>query len=228
MKNRYALVVLGGVVVVMFIFLALRGNAQDIPAGGGETVELPDPKIEGEMSVEESIEKRRSIRAFTNEKLTLEQIGQIAWSAQGITDARRNYRAAPSAGALYPLELFLVTPEGVYHYRPSNHAMVKVIDRDVRDGLMRAALGQRFVGEAPLNVVITAVFERVTRRYGDRGNRYVEIEVGHAGQNIHLQAVAMGLGSVPVGAFEDDAVSRLLNLPDDHAPLYIIPVGHPR
>ncbi len=193
-----------------------------------QKMELPEPKLQGEVSLEETIEKRRSIRKFSPDALTAEEIGQIMWSAQGITERGRGFRAAPSAGATYPLELYLVTEEGVYNYIPGEHILQPVKPGDARPSLARAALGQSFVAEAPASIVVTAVYARTAGRYGaDRGRRYVHMETGHAAQNIHLQAAALGLGSVPVGAFGDDEVSAALSLPEDHEPLYIIPVGRP-
>lgn len=202
---------------------------QPPPEGvGRETIDLPAPQTDGELSVEAAIEERRSIRSFADEPLTMEQIGQLAWAAQGITDEARGLRAPPSAGATYPLEVYMVTADGVGHYLPEQHALAMVAGDDRRAALAQAALGQGFVAEAPLVVAVAAVYQRTAARYGPRAERYVHMEVGHLGQNVHLQAVALGLGSVPVGAFDDDAVAQALNLPADHAPLYLIPVGHPR
>ena len=192
-----------------------------------DVIELPEPQRSGEMSVEAAIEQRRSIRQFTDQALTMEQIGQLAWSAQGITDEARGFRASPSAGATYPIELYLVTADGVYHYQPEQHALAVLHDDDRREALAAAALGQGSVRTAPLVMVVAGVYARTATRYGDRAERYVHMEVGHLGQNVHLQAEAMGLGSVPIGAFDDGDVSACLELPGDHAPLYLIPVGHP-
>jgi len=189
-------------------------------------IALPKPKVEGKVSVEESILKRRSRRSYSSRELTLGQISQLLWAAQGITDKRRNYRAAPSAGALYPLEIYLVKKEGLYHYIPEGHRLEFIKSEDLRPGLTKAAWGQRSIGEAPVSIVICAIYSRVTSKYGLRGNRYVEIEVGSAAENIHLQAVALGLDSGPIGAYTDDAVAKLLELPRDCEPLYIIPVGY--
>ena len=197
--------------------------------GSGAEIPLPAPSARGGMSVEEAIAQRRSVRSFTSQELSLTEISQLLWSLQGITDTVRGFRAAPSAGALYPLEVYLLDRGGVYHYIPSEHKLVKKIDRDLRKELAVAALSQPWVEHAPAVFVIAAVYSRVSRKYGEeRGARYVHIEVGHAAENLHLQAVALGLGSVPVGAFYDREVKKLLSLPPDEEPLYIIPVGHPR
>jgi SagB-type dehydrogenase family enzyme len=198
------------------------------PAGGAEITSLPRPGLKGDVSVEEALAKRRSIRSFSAEKLTIEEISQLLWSAQGITQKGSGFRTAPSAGALYPLEVYLVTEDGLFHYIPQGHRLERLADTDLRDELAGAALGQRPVREAAADIVVTAVYSRTTRKYGQRGVRYAHIEVGHLGQNVHLQAVALGLGSVSVGAFSDEAVRKVLSLPEEEMPLYIIPVGHPR
>ncbi|MEW6685199.1 MAG: SagB/ThcOx family dehydrogenase [Candidatus Edwardsbacteria bacterium] len=191
-------------------------------------ITLPKPVTKGTVSLEECLLKRRSKRAYRVQDLTLEQISQLCWATQGITETVGGFRTAPSAGATYPLELYLVKSDGLFHYLPEGHKLEKVKAGDFRKSLCSAALGQRFVAEAPVDFVITAIYERTTARYRQRGIRYVDIEVGHAAQNLHLQAVALGLGSVPVGAFDDDAVSEILSLPKEEKPLYIIPVGYIR
>lgn len=147
------------------------------------------------------------------------------WSAQGIT-GENGHRAAPSAGATYPLEIRIVNPDGIFHYIPEDHKLMKEQAGDLRPALSKAALGQSSVASAGCNFVISAVYERTTGRYNERGKMYVHMEAGHCAQNIHLQAVALGLGSVPVGAFKEEEVRKFLILPKDEIPLYIIPVGH--
>lgn len=191
-------------------------------------ITLPAPKTKGAMSLEESILKRRSIRSFSSKELALDQISQLLWATQGITESARGFRAAPSAGALYPLEVYLIKDDGIFYYNIENHSLEKTGDNDVRGEITRAAWGQSFIQQAPISIVICAVRSRMTARYGDRGNRYVDIEVGHAAENLHLQAVALGLGSVPVGAFTDKEVQKILNLPRNTEPIYIIPVGYGR
>ncbi len=193
-------------------------------------IELPEPRQRSGTSIEETLVKRRSTREYTSEPLTLLELSQLLWACQGVTDPR-GYRTAPSAGALYPLEIYVVTgeveglPEGVYKYSPPEHQLSKVQAEDKRPELSRAALGQACVEEAAVDIVITAVYKRTTTKYGDRGVRYVHIETGHAAQNLCLQATALDLGVVTVGAFQDDQVKEILGLPDDEQPLYIIPVG---
>jgi len=193
-----------------------------------EEAKLPAPQTKGEVSVEEAIARRRSVREFAPTPLTWAEIGQLAWAAQGITEPTRKLRSAPSAGALYPLEAYFVTPDGLYHYLPDGHRMERLSDRDLRPDLQAAALNQAAVGQAPLVIVIAGVYERTARKYGPRAERYVYMEAGHVGQNIQLQAVALELGSLTIGGFPDDQVAKALGLPEDQRPLYLIPVGHPR
>lgn len=188
---------------------------------------LPNPDIEGTVPVETTISNRRSVRVFAPDPLTPAQISQLLWAAQGITDRRRGFRSAPSAGATFPLAAYLISADGVFLYNPAQHEIELRDPSDVRDRLAAAALGQSFVRSAPVSIVLTALFERTTGRYGKRGEQYVYMEAGHAAQNVHLQAVAMGLGSVPVGAFDDGAVAGALGLTGREKPLYILPVGVP-
>jgi len=200
------------------------------PAEGETTMKLPEPRYDSEVSLEQSLLQRRSIRSYTGAPLTLQEVSQLLWAAQGITDPR-GFRTAPSAGALYPLEVYVVVgdvqnlPPGVYRYEPDEHQLIKTMDGDRRAGLASAALGQSCVKEGAVAIVFTGVYERTTGKYGDRGIRYVHMEVGHAAQNLCLQATAIGLGAVTIGAFYDEQVTRLLNLPEKEQPLYIIPVG---
>ena len=192
-----------------------------------ELITLPEPNKSGSMPLEQAIAIRRSRRHFVPKPLTLEQIGQLAWAAQG-QDEGSNYRTTPSAGATYPLELFVITDEGMFRYLPARHSLEKLADKDLRSPLASAAWGQEFVQAAPLTLVFAAEFSRTTGRYGKRGIRYVYMEAGHAAQNVHLQAEALGLGSVAVGAFDDAAVSKVLSLPDNLEPLYMVAVGYYR
>lgn len=189
-------------------------------------IKLPQPKDKSKITLEEAIKKRRSERNFSSENLTLEQISQLLWACQGVTDEIRGLRSAPSAGATYPLEVYIIGSSGFFHYIPQTHSIKKLKDYDLREGLSAACFGQGFVKAAPVNIVICADFKRTAGRYGDRGENYVYIEVGHAAQNVHLEAVAEGLGSVPVGAFSDHQIKELLKLPKEITPIYVIPVGY--
>lgn len=193
-------------------------------------VKLPEPRLKSQVSIEETLLNRRSVRDFGNQALTLQEVSQLLWAGQGITTGWGG-RTAPSAGALYPLEVYLVVGNvenllpGVYKYKPERHELVGIKGEDMRKELAGAALGQTWVKEAAIDIVITAVYERTTWKYGDRGVRYVHIETGHAAQNICLQATALNLGAVTVGAFHDDRVKNILGMPENETPLYVIPVG---
>ena len=195
-------------------------------------IELPPPIDKGEMSLEEAIARRRSVRRYGGEPLSLSQLSQVLWAAQGITYGRA-FRATPSAGALYPLEVFVVTgrdgvhglPGACYHFNVENHSLELHKSGDLRNELSVAALSQEFVAHAPVDMVICALYERTSRRYGRRAEMYVHMEAGHVGQNVHLQAAALGLAVVMVGAFHDEEVARVMDLKEDVKPLYIIPVG---
>jgi SagB-type dehydrogenase family enzyme len=197
-------------------------------------IKLPSPISRGKISVEQAISKRRSIRRFKNEPLTLDQLSQLLWSAQGIT-ATGGRRAAPSAGATYPLEIFVVVGNngirtlaaGIYHYDIDNHSLSLYQIGDFQQKLADIALGQSFIARCPVDIVICAIHPRTAYRYGHRGERYVHMEVGHVGENVALQAVALGLGTVMVGAFEDEDVRKVLKLEEQIKPLYVIPVGKP-
>lgn len=190
-----------------------------------DAINLPKAVLKGDISLEEAISRRRSVRGYVDRDLTLEQISQLLWAAQGITSAT-GLRSAPSAGALYPLEIYAAFKDGLYRYRPQGHRLLPVVKKDIRGELADAAWGQAFVKEAPLDIIICAVYGRAASKYEDRGIRYTDIEVGHAAQNIHLQAVALGLDSVPVGAFSGQKVASILGLKSDETPVYIIPVGY--
>jgi len=200
------------------------------PLEDGMRITLPEPKYDSDISVEEAMLNRRSIRDYTGQPLTLQDVSRLLWAAQGITDPS-GFRAAPSAGATYPLEIYILVGDvegvagGIYRYKPHQHELVKVLDGEQREALADAALNQQFITEAPLSIVITAIYERTTNRYGERGIRYVHMEAGHTAQNVYLQAVALNLGTVVVGAFNDDRVANILALPDNEVPLYIMPVG---
>jgi len=193
-------------------------------------IKLPQPVIDSPFSLEQSLALRRSVRNFSSDPLPLAGASQLLWAGQGITNSR-GYRTAPSAGALYPLELYLVAgrvidlPPGVYHYLSHPHELQATVQGDIRSELAAAALGQKSVSNAPAVLVMTAVYERTTGKYGQRGQRYVHLDAGHAAQNICLQATALGLATVPVGAFQDEMVAQILQIEPTELPLYILPVG---
>jgi len=214
-----------------WFFMDPEGRAMDRKKDP-ERIELPRPiAIQGD-ALAEVLAARRSVRQFSGEELTLAEISSLVWAGQGVTSAR-GFRTAPSAGALYPLETYLAAgdsdalPAGIYHYRPQPHQLRRIKSGDHRPALARAGWGQRAIAQAPLVVVITGVLERTTIKYGQRGKRYMHMEAGHAAQNILLAAVAAGLGGVPIGAFADEEISRILERSKKETPLYLIPVGHP-
>lgn len=192
-----------------------------------EIITLPKPILDGAMSLEQAMQTRRSVRSFQADLLSESQKSQLLWAAQGITNSR-GYRSAPSAGALFPLEVYWIEHVGLYHYDPSQHALKLEKKGDLRATLCRAALDQEMILQAPSTMVIAAVYSRTQAKYGEsRGARYVLIDLGHAAQNVLLQATALGLGAVTIGAFEDRDVQAVLDLPPSHAPLYLIPIGYP-
>lgn len=211
-----------------FVFIIFFGTSLCL---GGETViQLPAPKYRGDVSLEEVLKKRRSLRSFAKGPLSSEHTGQLLWAAQGITDPA-GLRTAPSAGALYPLETYLVVREvdglekGVYKYLPKPHALKRIDtkEKDPSYELYNAALMQDWVRAAQINIVFGAVFERTTSKYRERGIRYVYMEAGHAAQNVLLQAEALSLGGVVIGAFYDDRVKKAVGMEEE--PIYIISVG---
>jgi SagB-type dehydrogenase family enzyme len=190
----------------------------------GATLPLPAARTDGTTSVEAAIARRRSCRHYAAAATSLEELAQLLWAGQGMTD-RRGLRAAPSAGARYPVEVLAACEDGLFRYLPEDHAVAKAADGDLRRPLATAALGQSFMAGAPVCLALTAVYERTTSRYGERGLRYVHMDVACAAENIHLQAEALGLSSVAIGAFDDRQIQKVLGLEDDEAPLYLIPVG---
>ncbi|MDF1577292.1 MAG: SagB/ThcOx family dehydrogenase [Desulfobulbales bacterium] len=196
-------------------------------------IKLPSPRLDGAVAVESAITRRRSIRTYAEDSLVLPALAQLLWAGQGITGPGGR-RAAPSAGALYPLELYLVAGSildleaGVYRYLVQQHGLVQVRSTDRRAGLAAAASGQKSVAAAPLCLIIGAVYQRTAGKYRTRARRYVQMEAGHAAQNILLQAAALQLGGVIIGAFDDRAVQLAARMAADHEPLVLIPIGRPR
>ncbi len=195
-----------------------------------QKIKLPEPRKESNYSFEKAVEKRRSIRSYTKDSLSLEEISQLLWAAQGITGAGW-LRASPSAGALYPLELYVIVgavktlPAGVYQYKPKGHKLVLKKKGDLRNKLHEQSLQQSPVKKAAVCIVIAGVYERTTKKYRERGKRYVHMEVGHACQNIYLQATALDLGTVTIGAFQDKEVQKILGMSSNERPFSIMPVG---
>lgn len=228
-------IVLAAVLLSCFssVVVTAQDGATALPGVTGETLSLillPPPSLRGDLSVEEALQQRRSFRDFSDSALKLEEIGQIVWAAQGITSGNR-FRTAPSAGATYPLELYVIAGNveslqpGLYRYIPQKHGLEPVRTGDLRSELATAALGQKWVRDAPASLVIGGVVARTAERYGDRAERYMLMEAGHAAQNVFLQALSCHLGSVMIGAFQDDELSDLIGMKNGERPLAIIPIG---
>jgi SagB-type dehydrogenase family enzyme len=200
----------------------------------GASIALPEPKRTGEVSIETTLDQRRSVRSYDSAALSLEEIAQLAWAAQGVTEPQDGLRTAPSAGATFPLEIDLLVAgsddleDGVYRYRPREHSLVQRIAGDRRRDLHAAALGQTAILEASVVMVMSGVVSRTARRYGPRAERYVHMEAGHAAQNVYLQANAMHIGTVVIGAFRDEAVASALRLNQGEQALYLMPLGRLR
>lgn len=237
--RRESLADLGRCIVALFlpVFLGIRqakaGN--DYRRISGErTMKLPEAAKEGTVSLEKAIKNRRTIRSFLAKPLALEQLAQLFWAAQGIADDGGYKRAAPSGGALYPMDIYGVIgancvqgiEAGIWYYQPEGHSLSLVSEGDLRKEVARASLSQMWMAEVPVSFVITSEYARITGKYGKRGVRYAMIEAGHVGQNVFLQSEALGLGAGIVGAFNDEDVIRVLKLPRSHEPLLIMPVGH--
>ena len=198
------------------------------------TMKLRPPNTDGTVSVEWAIKQRRTIRSFSPETLNLNQLSQLLWSAQGITENSGFKRAAPSAGALYPMDVYAVVGRssvegieaGVYHFEPNGHALSLITKKDVRDSVAKASLSQMWMARAPLNIAITAEYSRISVKYKERGIRYAMIEAGHIAQNLFLQAEALGLKAAIVGAFHDNELIEILKIPRSHEPLLILPIGY--
>ena len=230
-------------IILALLLLGVIGCVPSVSDSGCGILQAELDRLEAELegvkaevatvksaSLEELLCQRRSIRAYSDTPLTKDEVMKLLWAGQGIT-SNRGFRTAPSAGALYPLELYLVVGNvnnlapGIYKYSPVQNDLNLVREGDVRAGLAAASLGQSSVSAGAIDIVIAAVYERTKVKYGARGERYVHIEVGHAAQNICLEATALGLGVVTIGAFNDAAVAEVIGMSLDESPLYVIPVG---
>lgn len=222
-----------GMVLPSLVLMPMVWSESSAGREPSKVIPLPEPRTDGTVSVEEALQKRRSERDYADETVKLEDLSQLLWAAQGITD-RMGLRTAPSAGALYPLEVYVVVGNvegmraGIYKYQPLPHRLLQTAAIDLRAELASAALGQSCVKTGAASIVFTAFYERTTRKYDERGIRYVHMEAGHAAQNVSLQAVSLNLATVVVGAFHDKKVQEILGLPRDEAPLIIMPIGKRR
>ena len=190
-------------------------------------IQLTDPNLTGTLSFEEALTRRRSVRQFSTQPLRRSQIGQLAWAGQGVTDAERGLRTAPSAESLYPMELFIATNEGLFTYRPAEHSLQQTMEQDVRSELARATLTPDPVAAAPCSIIVAGSSRKISARVGSRAKTFVAMEAGHIAQNIQLQAVCLGLGAVPIGGLDMTAVRKICRMSRELDPLYVICVGHP-
>lgn len=235
--NKWRLALVGAVLIaitILGVHFLVGGRAPNQQAEPiGDHLRLPAVRLDSPVSLESALQNRRSVREYADEPLSLEEVSQLLWAAQGITD-EHGYRTAPSAGGLYPLEIYLLVGAadglgtGVYKYLPSGHQLSEISSQDQRDDLYLAALDQDPIRQAPIVIVFVAVYERTQVKYGDRAPRYVHIETGSAAQNVHLQATALDLGTVFIGAFSDEQVKTVLSLAEDEQALGLMPVGRQR
>lgn len=214
-----------------FLYLVIAAgflNVSNTFASEVKNMPIPLPKvtINKDFSLDHAIAKRRSTRSFLDIPLTKQQISQLLWAGQGITDKRNFLRAAPSAGALYPIQLYIIKNDGIWLYSPHKHSLKNILDKDSRKLLSKYCLNQSAVKDAAADIVIVADYGVVAKKYGDRAVRYTHLEVGHVAQNILLEAVALGLSAVPIGAFIDSDIQRLMNLSRKQNPLYVISIGY--
>jgi SagB-type dehydrogenase family enzyme len=233
MRKAIALALMLVTVLAVAVCAEDPGGQQATESSGPAVMPLPEPVRTGVISIEYVIDQRRSVREFADDQVALKDLAELLWAAQGITGEDGFKRAAPSAGAKYPMEIFVVAGKvtwlapGVYRYRPQSHDLVLVKRGDFREALAEEALSQEWVASAPVSIVITGVYERTMEKYGERGIRYVHIEAGAVAENVYLQAVSLKLGTTYVGAFYDEGVKELLGA-EDVAPLGVLPVGVPQ
>jgi len=224
-------------ILITFVLLLISGcgdtdekTAVEFTPDDSEVITLPEPRYDSDISLEESLLNRRSIRDYGNDPVTLQEVSQLLWAAQGVTDTS-GHRTAPSAVALYPLSIYVIAGnvleivDGVYVYTPDNHSIKRIKNGDFRDELATAAMGQASIRQGAVSFVVTVDYGMVMSRFGDKGERFGTLEAGHAAQNLCLQATALDLGLVTAGAIYDDQVADVLDLPENLTPLYVIPVG---
>jgi SagB-type dehydrogenase family enzyme len=224
---------LGALMPALHLSLSLMLLMSTSASYAASSITLPEPRLQSRYSVEEALQNRRSVRQFSSVPVSLRDLGQLLWAAQGIT-SERGFRTAPSAGALYPLEIHVLAGNvdglstGTYRYQPEHHALEGLRNDDQRRALAAAAAQQTWVSEAAVVLVFSSVSRRTESKYGRRSERYILIEVGHAAQNVFLQAQSLALATAVIGAFRDNEVAELLELPRGERPIYLMPLGHPR
>jgi len=216
--------------IIMILYLPYNKGREEVLMETKE-YKLSEPVKKGNMSIEEAIAGRRSVRSYSEGKIEEKDLSQLLWAAQGITDEAEGLRTAPSAGALYPLEIYVAaaTVEGIeaglYKYNPLNHSLILKKYGDLREDIYNVSLSQASIKDAAAIVIYCAVFDKTSSRYGDRSQQYVYLEAGHSAQNVYLQAESLNLGTVAIGAFNDKDIRRVLELPDEEYPVYLMPVG---
>jgi SagB-type dehydrogenase family enzyme len=213
--------------IVLVCFATLGLGQRRTRISPQEVIQLTDPNLTGTLTFEEVLAKRRTVHQFSTEALKRSQIGQLAWAGQGVTDPQRGLRTAPSAGAMYPIELFFATAEGVYSYRPADHSLVQTSQQDIRSNLARATTTPEPIVAAGCSIIVTGSTRKLTSRFGKNSRTFVALEAGHVAQNIQLQAVCLGLGSVAIGGLDTTAVRKVCRMSRDTEPLYVICVGYP-
>lgn len=222
---------IGVIVILSLLIIPNAIDSYDNTMSDNQPIPLPEPDRIGTISIEQTLNQRRSVREYSNEPLTINDISQLVWAAQGINDSRTGFRTAPSAGATFPIEIYMLVTnvekiiDGVYRYDNKKHSLKKYIDGDLREELYRVSLRQQSILNAQVVMVITGIIARTEQRYGQRALRYVYMEAGHVAQNVYLQCVALNIGTVVIGAFQDNGVTDALQLPDGEHPLYIMPLG---
>ncbi|HVP77073.1 MAG TPA: SagB/ThcOx family dehydrogenase [Thermodesulfobacteriota bacterium] len=221
----FDLVLVCGLAILMFLPLCMMGHSALAQGkSSGESIKLPPPKYESDVSVEKALLERRSIRSYKEEPLTLNELSQILWAAQGITEPTKGLRTAPSPRAVYLLQLYVLPgnvanlPMGIYKYQPQTHDLIKIADGDKKAELFKAA-GQAPIKNAPVALVITGLSEKT------QNPAWMYLEAGHAAENIYLQSVSLKLGTVAMAGFKEDDVRKALNLPDKERVIYIMPIG---
>jgi len=217
------------VLAICMCFLAGQADGQTAKRvrPGMKVIQLSEPNASSKVSLEESINKRRSVRQFAPGLLNYNQIGQLAWAGQGIIDKQQGLRATPSEGDLYPIELYFFTPEGLFNYRPENHSLQQISATDQREELFKAVARQAPVTEAACDIVVAGSLRKLSAKFGSKATRLLHIEAGSVAENIQLQAVSLGLGPVAVSQFDIKSVAKACELPGEFEPILIICAGYP-
>jgi SagB-type dehydrogenase family enzyme len=226
-KTNLLICIMAAALGVIFIALPAISTGQtesSTTAAKESIIQLPAPKLDGHMSLEKALATRRSIRRFSDQKFTMEQIGQLAWAGHGITEKTRGLRTAPSARASYPIKLYLATPSGLYLYLPEKHALQVLAETDLRQKL---AGRQSSIAQSGCTVVIASRVRNTTAKYGDRADKSAVLEAGHIAQNILLEAVSLNLGGVPIGGYDPNEIGKICSLPADMEPVYLVATGYP-